>query len=117
MSLRLFAVEDVDGQQQIGLVYLMTDGYLLKFGYTSRKIGQRSGELRARVVAFTPGTRADERRHHAQFKSWNVGGEWFRLPDNSLMLGFLRRMVAEWAGEPGLRAFDDVVAANLRRAA
>lgn len=113
-QLSLLPVE-LDGAKP-GVVYVMTDGYLLKIGYTTRGIRQRSGELRARVVCFWPGSRADEKAYHAQFARWNVGGEWFRVPDEPGPLSELRLLIQEWGSRKGLRLLDEVIAANLRRA-
>jgi hypothetical protein len=101
----------------LGIVYCMTDGYLIKIGWTSRSVKQRSGELRAYVIASTPGSRADERRFHALFSHYRVAGEWFRLPDDGRSLGRLRMLINEWGGPAGLMALDQVIAANLKRAA
>jgi len=103
-----------------GVVYLMTDGYLLKWGYTARSIRQRSGELRAQVIGFMTGTREDEARMHAMVRRWCVGGEWFRLPDDPVTLHWLQLMVRNlggWRGISAEKALAVVIAANLRRAA
>jgi hypothetical protein len=107
-----------DPQTATGFVYLMTDGYLIKVGYTGRRdVKQRSGELRAELLSFWPGTREDERRLKAQLKPWCVGGEWCRLPDTAPMLTFLRERIRKWGGEAGLQRLDWVIVNNLRRAA
>lgn len=101
-----------------GFVYLMTDGYLIKVGYTGRSdVKQRSGELRAQLMCFWPGTKADEARLKAQLKPWCVGGEWCHLPDNGPMLTLLRERVGQWGGKAGLQVLDWVIASNLRHAA
>ncbi len=101
-----------------GFVYLMTDGYLIKAGYTGRRDArQRSGELRARLICSWKGTRDDEARLKGQLQPWCVGGEWFRLPDNSPMLSLLRRKIEAGGGDTALLVFDWVIANNLRRAA
>lgn len=104
-----------------GVVYLMTDGHLLKFGWSGRPSpAPRSGELRATVIGFMPGSRADERQRLAQFSRWSVGGEWFRVPDDPLSLWELMILAAQmgqWKGIPAQEALMRVIAANLRRAA
>jgi hypothetical protein len=101
-----------------GFAYLMTDGMLIKVGYTGRRdVKQRSGELRATLLCFWSGTKDDERRLHAQLKPWHAGGEWCRLPDTTPMLSFLRGLVKKHGGEPGLQVLDWVIVNNLRRAA
>lgn len=106
------------GDSRTGFVYLMTDGMLLKVGYTGRSSPrQRSGELRASLVCFWVGTRDDEARLKAQLNPWCVGGEWFRLPDNGPMLSVLREKIGKWGGQAGLQRLDWVIANNLRRAA
>jgi hypothetical protein len=104
-----------------GIVYLMTDGYLLKFGYSSRGTPKpRSGELRATVIGFMPGTRADERAYLDSVKRWSVGGEWFRVPDDPDALAALMtttRLMGQWKGVRAADAVLRVIAANLRRAA
>ena len=112
------AMLPTDDQPRAGFVYLMTDGYLLKAGFTGRRDArQRSGELRARLICSWPGTRQDETRLKAQLQPWCVGGEWFRLPDNSPMLSLLRQKITAAGGDTGLLVFDWVIVNNLRRAA
>lgn len=101
-----------------GLVYLMTDGYLIKVGYTGRSSPrQRSGELRAKLLCFWPGSREDEARLKIQLKPWCVGGEWCRLPDTAPVLGFLRERIEQWGGKAGSQLLDWIIINNLRRAA
>lgn len=103
-----------------GIVYLMTDWMLLKWGYTARGIRQRSGELRAHVIGFTAGTREDETQMHAMVKRWCIGGEWFSLPDDPAVLYWLQLTVRNLGGWNGCRAEEllaRVIANNLRRAA
>lgn len=100
-----------------GVVYWMTDGYLIKVGFTTRTVKQRSGELRATVICFGPGSRDDERASQAILRPWCVGGEWFRLPDKADVLSWLRHRIYEWGGNSGLQILDQIIAANLRRAA
>lgn len=103
-----------------GIVYLMTDWFLLKWGYTGRGLRQRSGELRAQVVGFMPGTREDEARFHDTMRSWCVGGEWFRVPDTRDGLYWLQltvRGLGQWGGVPAEEVLAQVVANNIRRAA
>lgn len=109
-----------DSLPRTGIVYLMTDGYLLKWGYTSRGIRQRSGELRAQVIGFMSGTREDEDRYHEMVRRWNVGGEWFSLPDDPAVLYWLQltvRGLGGWHGIPGEEVLARIISANLRRAA
>jgi len=105
---------DTPAIHQPGVVYWMTDGYLIKCGYTSRGIRQRSGELRATVIAFQPGNRKTERAYQDRFKPWCVGGEWFRLPDEPQALSELRILLTEWGGHRALAILDSVIVANLR---
>jgi|SRR6516162_1789887 hypothetical protein len=100
-----------------GIVYFMTDGYLIKIGYSSRPVKYRSVEVRATVLAFQPGSRTEERQLHQIFKRWCVGSEWFRVPDEPTALTELRLLVQEWGGQHGLTILDRVIAANLRRVA
>lgn len=104
-----------------GIVYLMTDGYLLKYGYSGRGTPKpRSGELRATVIGFMPGTRADEKAYLASVKRWSVGGEWFRVPDDPAALAGLMataKLMGQWKGVRATDVLLRVIAANLRRAA
>lgn len=109
-----------DSSAKTGIVYLMTDGLKLKWGYTSRGIRQRSGELRAQVVGFMTGTREDEDRFHDMVRRWCVGGEWFSLPDDPAVLYWLQltvRSLGGWRGVPAEEVLARVISANLRRAA
>jgi hypothetical protein len=109
-----------DVPTRTGIVYLMTDGYLLKWGYTGRGIRQRSGELRAQVVGFMAGTRDDEAAFHETVRRWCVGGEWFSLPDDPAMLYWLQltvRGLGGWRGVPAEEVLARIITANLRRAA
>ena len=109
-----------DSDARTGIVYLMTDGLKLKWGYTGRGIRQRSGELRAQVVGFMTGTRDDEARFHDIVRRWCVGGEWFSLPDDPAVLYWLQltvRGLGGWRGIPAEEVLARIVAANLRRAA
>ena len=113
-----------DSPSHLGVVYLMTDGYLLKWGYTGRSLPgglrQRSGELRAQIIGFKPGTRDDEDRHKEYVSRWCVGGEWFRLPDDPAVLYWLQ-VIAQGMGGWGCRNASEllarVIVANLRHAA
>ena len=80
-----------------GIVYFMTDGYLIKIGYSSRPVKYRSVEVRATVLAFQPGSRTEERQLHQIFKRWCVGSEWFRVPDEptALLFNAGERVLAE----------------------
>src|SRR5258708_2650743 len=113
-----------DSPDRLGVVYLMTDGYLLKWGYTGRSLPgglrQRSGELRAQIIGFKPGTKADEARHQEYVGRWCVGGEWFRLPDDPAVLYWLQVMVqgmGGWGGRQASELLARVIVANLRHAA
>lgn len=121
MQSSLFPELDSVVSTVVGIVYLMTDGYLLKFGYSARGTPKpRSGELRAIVIGFTPGTRADERAYLASVRRWSVGGEWFRVPDDPEALKSLMntaRLMGQWKGVPATEALLRVIASNLRRAA
>jgi hypothetical protein len=102
-----------------GICYLMTDGLKLKFGFTTRSIRQRRGELRATIVGYMTGTRADERDLHAMVKKWALGGEWFTVPDNPSVYHELRCLVDKLTGVGGAdprQIFDTIVAHHLRRA-
>lgn len=105
---------------KVGTVYLMSDGLKLKWGYTSRSVRQRSGELRAQVIGFMSGTREDERDLHALVKRWNVGGEWFSVPYDPGVLHRLQCIVDRLEGLDGHDPrviFAVIVANNLRRVA
>lgn len=111
---------DSRAEPRLGVVYLMTDGLKLKWGYTSRGIGQRSGELRAQVIGFRPGTRADETACRDMVRRWCIGGEWFSLPDDPGAFRWLQlavRNLGGWRGIPAEEVLARVIAANLRRAA
>jgi hypothetical protein len=104
-----------------GIVYLMTDGYLLKFGWTGDQTPRRrSGELRARIIGYQPGSRADEQVFLTRVRPWSVGGEWFMVPIDPQGLHWLM-LVAQgmrgWKGASATEALVEVIAANLRRAA
>lgn len=107
-------------EPRTGIVYLMTDGLKLKWGYTSRGVRQRSGELRAQVIGFMPGTRKDETAFREMVRRWCIGGEWFSLPDDPAALYWLHltaRSLGGWRGVSATEALTRVIAANLRRAA
>lgn len=118
---QLTLLPDLPGSQiRTGIVYLMTDGLKLKWGYTSRGLHQRSGELRAHVIGFMAGTRDDEDRFHDMVSHWCIGGEWFSLPDDPAVLHWLQltvRGLGQWGGIPADEIFARIIAANLRRAA
>ena len=110
---------DVPGQiVAAGIVYLMTDWYLLKWGFSSRATPKpRSGELRASVIGFMPGTRGDEKSHLASVKRWTEGGEWFRVPDDPQALWSLMntaKLLGQWQGIPATESLARVIANNLR---
>src|SRR5258707_10981434 len=76
----------------LGIVYLMTDGLMLKFGYVSRasRLRQRKGELRSQIIGFKPGTKSDEAAYLSCVRRWLIPGtEWFRLPDDPADLYWL----------------------------
>ncbi len=104
-----------------GIVYLMTDWYKLKFGWSSRATPKpRSGELRASPIGFMPGSRTDEEAYLRQFAPWCVGGEWFSVPDDPAALHNLWLIaigMGHWKGVPATVSLARVVANNLRRAA
>lgn len=110
---------DLPGQLIVtGIVYLMTDWYLLKWGFSSRATPKpRSGELRASVIGFMPGTRADEKAYLASVKRWTEGGEWFRVPDDPQALWSLMncaKLLGQWQGVPATESLARVIANNLR---
>jgi hypothetical protein len=121
MTVQLMLLPDLaDEPSGRGKVYLMTDGRLLKWGYTSRSLRQRSGELRAQVIGWKPGIRADEAALHRMVSQWGQGGEWFKLPDHPVTLHAFLRVVDDlqpWRGIPVSQVFARVLASNLRRAA
>jgi hypothetical protein len=104
-----------------GVVYLMTDGYLLKFGWTGDNTPRRRrGELRARIIGFQPGSRADEDALLRHVRPWSVGGEWFAVPagpDALYWLMLIAQGMGGWKGISAMRALAEIIAANLRRAA
>jgi hypothetical protein len=110
-----------DSPAQSGIVYLMTDWYKIKWGWSGRRTPtQRSGELRASVIGFIAGTRADEAAYHAHFKRWCVGGEWFSIPDDPVALHDLWLLavgMGQWQGIKATESLARVIANNLRRAA
>jgi hypothetical protein len=119
MTQQLTLLPDLPGlpSGRNGIVYLMTDGLLLKWGYTSRGLRQRSGELRAQIIGFLCGTREDEARYHELMRPWCIGGEWFSVPDDPAVLDSLWLIVyglGQWKNIPATRAFAHVIAANLR---
>ena len=107
--------------QAPSIVYLMTDWYLLKFGWSGRSTPKpRSGELRASVIGFQPGSRADEKAHLAMVQKWCRGGEWFAVPDDPAVLHWLWLVahgMGQWKGIPATESLARVIANNLRRAA
>ena len=110
-----------DVPEQTGIVYLMTDGLMLKFGYVSRaaRLGQRKGELRAQIIGFKAGSHADEARYLDSVKRWAIPGtEWFRVPDEPGDLYWLWLVAKDfggWKGCPAAEMLLRVVAANLRQ--
>ena len=113
------ALFDVPGQAvTTGIVYLMTDWYLLKWGFSARATPKpRSGELRASVIGFKPGTRDDEKSYLASVKRWNAGGEWFHIPDDPQALWSLMntaKLLGQWQGIPATESLARVIANNLR---
>jgi hypothetical protein len=117
--LTLFEVDFPDTSQ--GILYLMTDGYLLKFGWSSRPTPKpRSGELRAGIIGYQAGTRADEKKYLAMVQKWCRGGEWFSVPDDPAVLHWLwliAQGMGQWKGVKATEALAYVIANNLRRAA
>lgn len=105
----------------IGIVYLMTDWYMLKWGWSGRSTPKpRSGELRASPIGFMVGSRADEAVYKRQFKRWCIGGEWFTVPasgDDLYLLWLIAANLGQWKGIPATEALARVIANNLRRAA
>ena len=69
-----------------GTVYGITDGDLVKVGFTSREPHLRLRQVqthlgsKVRLVAALKGTRADEKRLHREFTEERVHGEWFKGP-------------------------------------
>jgi hypothetical protein len=74
-----------DARQQ-GMIYGITDGELVKVGFTSREPVLRLRQVqthlgsKVKLVALVRGTRADEKRLHREFTEERVHGEWFRGP-------------------------------------
>jgi hypothetical protein len=110
-----------DVPEQAGIVYLMTDGLMLKFGYVSRpeRLKQRKGELRAQIIGFVPGTTADEDAYLKHVEKWLIPGtEWFRLPhspDDLYWLWCIAKHFGGWKGCPAPEMLSRVIAANLRQ--
>lgn len=108
-------------ETRAGIVYLMTDWYLLKWGWTGEASPKpRSGQLRASIIGFKAGTRNDERAYLDYVKHWSVGGEWFRVPTNGPDLYWLMlaaRDLGGWKGVSAQEALMRVIANNLKRAA
>lgn len=67
----------------LGEVYFVTDGELIKIGYSgSAKVRMKALKSAAgkdlRLLKVVPGTRDDESRFHKLFQHLRVHGEWFR---------------------------------------
>lgn len=113
------------GRPRAGIVYLMTDWYMLKWGWSGRSTpAQRSGELRASPIGFMPGSRADEDAYKRAFSRWCVGGEWFCVPNGPdggtdlHNLWLIAAGLGQWKGVPATESLARVIANNiLRRAA
>lgn len=119
--MQLTLLPDLPETPASGIVYLMTDGYMLKFGWTGDSTPRRRrGELRARIIGYQPGSRANEQVYLAHVLPWSVGGEWFTVPTTPGGLHWLMCVaqgMRDWKGMPASLALAEVIAANLRRAA
>lgn len=87
MTIGLKAQEFGTRDYTTGRVYFITDGELIKIGYsgapTVRLKGLQSDNGRElEIIRTVPGTFEDESRLHAQFAHIRVRGEWFQAtPD------------------------------------
>jgi hypothetical protein len=76
----------------LGEVYFVTDGELIKIGYSgSAKVRMKALKSAAgkdlKLLKVVPGTRDDESRFHKLFQHLRVQGEWFRRDPE--LLGFI----------------------------
>lgn len=116
--------DDVPEQAGTGIVYLMTDWYMLKWGWSGRSTpAPRSGELRASPIGFMPGSRADEDAYKRAFSRWCIGGEWHCVPYGPAGAADLHTLwlivqgMGQWKGVPATESLARVIANNMRRAA
>lgn len=81
--------------RSLGLVYFIRRGDDVKIGWT-RNIKERLVGLKGDALLHTePGTREDERRMHAAFAHYAIGGEWFTFgPDLASFILRLKTGVA-----------------------
>jgi hypothetical protein len=110
-QLQLFTTPD---PVETGRVYLATNGYCFKIGYTTRPVKHRGGELKADIIFSVPGTVKLEQRWLTVFHPWSLGQEWFSLPNEAKALGMLRDLIIWGGGTKALVYLDHVIANNLR---
>ena len=71
-------------------LYVMHDDQRMKIGVSSlpesRLSALKAGVPSLKLIASCPGSFSDEKELHALLESFSVGGEWFRVSDESLAI-------------------------------